>query len=439
MTRPFRPLSRLFWLALLVAFLALQTPSTTALGAPSSEGESVTLAVALERTMKSNPTIQAATWAIREAEGGVTQAGLWPNPELGLEYEDFGLTRPWLTDGDVTISVHQAFPLSNRITAARDAARIRVKRHGVMKELNVLDAVAGLRQEFVVALGARERTVLASQALELAESMRELVLARVEAGDLPESQLDPLDAEVVMARLELDGARRESAIAASRLASWWGDDARAMTVEGTLHQPDQLLASLPDSALPSKSPRVQVYEQMAREARAIRDLEDASATPDLNLGLGYRGISSFDESALVVSFSIPLPLVDRNQGRRDSARAAQRRVEFEAQAGGAEIMRAIFEARQRLEGATQRWQMVHQELRPAMQRSVESARLGFQAGELGTLALLEAKRALMKASRLELEALVEANLAWIRWNKMAGNLDALMSPSIAATQTGVSE
>ena len=60
-------------------------------GGAVQSGESLlTLEVAIRRALELNPLLKAADAGVSSADARALQAGLWPNPELELEVENFG-------------------------------------------------------------------------------------------------------------------------------------------------------------------------------------------------------------------------------------------------------------------------------------------------------------------------------------------------------------
>src|SRR5947199_4315368 len=67
----------------------------------------VTLAQALALTLKQNPDLTAFSWDVRSAEARVLQARLRPNPELGMQSEDIGGSRPGFSHSQTTLQLSQ--------------------------------------------------------------------------------------------------------------------------------------------------------------------------------------------------------------------------------------------------------------------------------------------------------------------------------------------
>ena len=90
----------------LAAILAMLAPG-------SAFAEPVTLAEALSRAAASSPALAVAEADVAAAVGRAQQAGFRPNPELGLEIENFAGTGGFsgVDDAESTLSVGQRFEL----------------------------------------------------------------------------------------------------------------------------------------------------------------------------------------------------------------------------------------------------------------------------------------------------------------------------------------
>ena len=74
------------------------------------------LTTALSLALLYNPDLAAFAWDIRAQEAAVLQAGLLPNPEAGVEVEDFGGTGAFSSFGlsETTIAVGQTILLGGK-------------------------------------------------------------------------------------------------------------------------------------------------------------------------------------------------------------------------------------------------------------------------------------------------------------------------------------
>src|SRR5262249_47675605 len=145
------------------------------------------------------------------------------------------------------------------------------------------------------------------------------------------------------------------------------------------------------------------------EARAHAD---AVPTPSLGLQL----FSTTDPGAFVAggSFSIPLPMFDRNQGAVARARAEARKAQLELTARSVELMSDLERANHTLAARREtlsRFVAATKDRLPKIRTMAETA---YRSGQGGIVELLDALDAITETKPRELELLqlaVEAELA----------------------------
>lgn len=132
---------------------------------------------AVDTALAQNPTLRAAAAELDANDGTVRQAGLIPNPVLGVDQED-------VKSGTRVTSMQLSQTLE---TGGKRAARIEVAQRG--KEIAALDLVARRAevralaiQAFFDALTAQERVKVVEESLRIANSGLDAATRRVTAG-----------------------------------------------------------------------------------------------------------------------------------------------------------------------------------------------------------------------------------------------------------------
>ena len=86
-----------------------EAPFDTTTTTTTSPADVLTFSDALRLTAASNPALKALGYERRAADAGLRQAGLWSNPELEFEIEEFGLDAPGLRESELTLAISQEF------------------------------------------------------------------------------------------------------------------------------------------------------------------------------------------------------------------------------------------------------------------------------------------------------------------------------------------
>lgn len=380
--------------------------------------QTLTLESALQTAFANNPDMAAAQWEIDIAQGGRQQAGLIPNPVASWDAED---TRR--NSRTTTVKLSQTLELGGKRGARIDVA----SRAQEAAALTLEQRRNGLRAEVIDryygALRAQERLDLAQRSLALAE--RGLVVAngRVTAGKSSPVEATRAQVQLSEIRLEFNRAQMGLTDAYRRLAASTGaasTDFQAVATQAqvapTLPPPAQLLGRLERTA------ELRLAELQIIQGEAALGLEKAQRIPDLDVSIGSQYDASVRERVNVVGVSMPIPLFNRNQG---NVLAASRRADQARDLRNAAELRLRTETRQALD----LWQTANTEVRsfnqqilPAAQSAVDSATRGFEMGKFNFLDVLDAQRTLIAARTQYLVAAAQATEAWVRIERIYGDL-----------------
>lgn len=383
-----------------------------------ASANTLTLESALQSAFADNPDLAAAQWEIDIAQGGRQQAGLIPNPVASWDAED---TRR--STRTTTLKLTQTLELGGKRGAridvasrAQDAAAQELEQRRNLLRAEVIDGFYG-------ALRAQERLELAQRSVALAE--RGLVVAngRVTAGK--SSPVEATRAQVQLSEIRLERSRAEIGVtdAYRRLAAITGNantdfqrvEAGASAIPA-LPSTTQLLARLDNTA------ELRLAELQIQQREAGLGLEKALRIPDLDVSIGSQYDASVRERVNLVGVSMPIPLFNRNQG---NVLAASRRADQARDLRNATELRLRTETRQALD----LWSTANSEVRafnqvilPAAQSAVDSATRGFEMGKFNFLDVLDAQRTLIAARTQYLAALAQATDAWVRIERIYGDL-----------------
>ncbi|NWD43689.1 TolC family protein [Pseudomonas yamanorum] len=380
--------------------------------------QTLTLESALQTAFANNPDMAAAQWEIDIAQGGRQQAGLIPNPVASWDAED---TRR--NSRTTTVKLSQTLELGGKrgaridvATRAQEAAALTLEQRRNGLRADVIDGYYG-------ALRAQERLDLAQRSLALAE--RGLVVAngRVTAGKSSPVEATRAQVQLSEIRLEFNRAQMGLTDAYRRLAASTGaasTDFQAVAPQAqaapALPPTAQLLGRLEQTV------ELRLAELQIVQGEAALGLEKAQRIPDLDVSIGSQYDASVRERVNVVGVSMPIPLFNRNQG---NVLAASRRADQARDLRNAAELRLRTETRQALD----LWQTANTEVRsfnqqilPAAQSAVDSATRGFEMGKFNFLDVLDAQRTLIAARTQYLAATAQATDAWVRIERIYGDL-----------------
>jgi len=389
---------------------------------------SLGLAQALALALTQNPELSAFSWESRAQEAASLQAGLFPNPTFNANAANFGNQVIKSFDGDVvTLELSQLIELGGKRTARIEAAALTKQLADWDYEAKRADVLTQVTQAFIDVLTAQQRLVLTQQTHELANQTTETTTARVQAGKV--SPVEETKAKIARAsvQIELMRAQKELEAARKRLAAGWGSTTpRFETVSGNLEN-IQVPASLESLAqCLSKNPDLARWATEITQRQALITMEKSKAVPDLTATVGASKYLMPNDYALVVGFSVPLPVFDRNQGRIQEAEHRLTKAEDELRSTKVRITTALNTAYQALDTAHAEIITLQQDILPGAQSAYDAACEGYRVGKFGFLDVLDAQRTLFSAKNQYLLALAE-------YHKSVANVERLVGGSMNET------
>lgn len=365
---------------------------------------------ALAAALRGNPSLSRFGYDVRAAEAQVVQAGLWLNPEVDLEVENFAGSGDLegFDAAEVTLALSQTFPLGGDIAKRKEFARLQGRLAGWDYEAARIGLLAEVAGRHVDVLAAQRQVELARESLKLAEQVADSIGRRVEAGDAAAVERSRAAVPVATARIALRRAERALESARVQLALTWGSSSPAFdSVKGDL---DALRPLPPVSAITTligQNPDVARWVTEIASRQAEVELARAEVVPDLTAGLGFRWFNETDDSALIGGVSIPLPIFDRRQGDIlasrfgvASAKNQQRAVELRVEA-------AVATAYARLANAYDEATALRDDALPPANEAYRDIKQAFDRGNLGFLDVLDVERTLIELRQQYLDALAE--------------------------------
>lgn len=395
-----------------ITTLALAAGVSLPLGVASAEGQETVGAVlglseALAKALEHNKELSAFEYQIREQDGRVEQAHLIANPELKLSIDDaLGSGRfEGFDRAQTTLSLEWVLERTvrqRRVASAQAGSALLVADAEIMR----LDLAAETAQRFLSGLANQARLENADEAVSLAESTVRAVSRRVRVGKAPRAELIRAEAELATARLSRDDVTHELRSAYHRLSAQWGE-----VEPGFSRVTGELLAvptTEPFATIKERigqNPQLARFVSQERVARANLQLAEAKRWPTLRPSVGVRRFEATDDFAVVAEFTLPLPLLNRNEGRVSESRAALARTRAEAEATRVRVLTALFEVYEEMQHHLHRASTLRDEVIPRLAEALDETRRGYEQGRYSYFEwrsvqadLLEARSQLVEAS-----------------------------------------
>lgn len=361
--------------------------SMVAAPAALAQEATLTLAEALELAGTS-PSVDVTEAQVDVARGNQQQAGLRPNPEVSVEFENIAGTGVFrgLRATETTMAVGQRLELGGKRSARVEAARAETRVAELRAEIARADLALQVRQRFIDAVAARHRLLLAEQALTRSQELARIARVLVDVGRDPPLRALRAEANLGEAEAELTERTAEDEIARRLLAALWGEPTPPLSVnENSLPIDARAAPAEPLSVL-----AIRLADAELEAAEAVIDRERSLRTPDLTLSAGVRRNEEADAQGFIVGASVALPLFNRNQGSIAAAQAAARAAEAQRALLLVESARSIATARAMLGAAEERVETLETRTVPQAEEALRLATIGYRAGRFSLIELLDA-------------------------------------------------
>lgn len=386
-------------------------------------GDVLTLLQALEMAALNSPELAASSHGVWAAEATERQAGAFPNPDIEVEAEDFGGTgsRKGYGAAQTTVRLTQSVELGGKRGKRQRVAGSEARLVGWDYEATRLDVLTITKKAFVDVLLAQGQLALAESLLLVAEDVRKAAAERVKAGKASRLEETKASVEVATARISRDRTRRELNTARTRLASAWGETTPVFKeAAGDLNLVMDVLPLSEFSALLENTPEVARLEEKATLTREALALEKSERIPDVAISAGISRLEEDGSHAAIVSFSLLLPLFDRNAGGILAATHQSTRAEYEQIAARLRATTELVDAHSRLESAKAETQAIKDELLPGAQQAFEAAQAGYREGKFSHLEVLDTQRTLSEARARHLDVLAAYHKAAADIERLTG-------------------
>lgn len=386
-------------------------------GAPLtfSAPTTLTLRDAMAAALLHNPELASFAWEIRAAEARALQASLLPNPEAGVEVENFGGSGglSGIDGAGTTFSISQLFLLGGKLSTRTRLASLDRNLSAFDYETTRVEVLTTVARRFVHLLGAQQRVDIADKAHDLASQVFEVVKKRVDAGDLSPVEQTRSRVTVSTTRLALKQTRRRLVAARLCLAALWSSTTPTFqTAEGPLSQvPVELPTVATLASLISQNPDIARWAvEMSKHETALA-LARTDAVPDITVEGGLRHFNDVDDTAFVVGLTLPLPLFDRNQGGRLEATYNINKAREQRRAAETRVRTALASGYEALSSSHTAVMTLRDDILPNARLAFDATKTAFQEGKLGYLDILDAQRTLIQLEAEYLDALTTFHTA----------------------------
>lgn len=369
-------------------------------------GTSMTLSQLEGLALQYNPTLLQAQAAINAEQGLYTQAGLYPNPQVG--YLNGSASNPGVKSSN-GLFLSQEFVMGNKLELAQQKEAVELERFQFDYESQRMRVMNDLRIRYYEVIGAQEACQFATQMVTLAEKGLDIAEKQEKAGFIPRTELNNAIIQLETVRLAQVEAENRRIAAWKQLATMIGDSSMAaVPLVGDLASDiPQLDEEASWQQLLVNSPQLQSNQRDLGHAWASYREECAKPIPNITV----QTVGEYDRVTQATTFStlvaLPLPIFNGNQGNIEKASA-------DICANEAEIRRVQLVLREQMADAFKRYRTaLHQVDRlqkvilPTLEQNLNLATHQFEKDQLSLTPVLAARKELFHSQMAYVESLTE--------------------------------
>ncbi len=357
----------------------------------------LTLNDAITQALETSPRLKMAQATISANIAGERQAAAWSNPEFALEVENFGGGGAYrrFQSAEISYSLSQTIELGGKRQARRAVAAGDRRIAEIQAERQQLDLLHDVTVAYGNVLSMMERYTLAQDQSRLADEVTATVRRYVDAARDPLVQLEKAELARTTSSIALAQADRDLSTAKYTLAALIGLDLQGIAFDASVLAHRPALPSIGDLRNDvASSPDLAIYDLTAEKGRATLAAEKAQAIPDPNVTLGFRQFEESGHNAFLLGVSIPIPVVNRNQGNIERARQEIVYAESERMQSARDLERAVMTAYQTAQMAEQEARLLETSALPQAEKALKLSREGYERGRFDYLEVLDSQRTL---------------------------------------------
>ncbi|MFY1826164.1 TolC family protein [Myxococcus fulvus] len=357
------------------------------------------------------PALLDAAGRVAEAQGPVAGASPWLRENPTVSFELGPRTHDDLRGTQLSLGLSQPIELGGKQGARRDSARAGLQRQGAEQQDAERRVLGEVGAAFLRALYARELSRLMHQTEEAARNLSDSTGKRFDAGDVPVVDVNVAKVALARARAAVVTAQGEEQALLNELRALLGLPLQdALAVRGALRE----LASLPVAAPPEtrERPDLVALESELAQAEADLRLGRAEGWPDVSVGVRYE--KEVDETALVGTLSVPLPVFSRGQEAKVTGDARVRRLRTALESARRARDVQVEAARVRDTSRQQALAVLETEALPLLDENESLARRSYEAGEMDLAGLLLVRRETLETRVALLDSHLQAALARVQ-------------------------
>ncbi|GBD91099.1 cobalt-zinc-cadmium resistance protein CzcC precursor [bacterium BMS3Abin04] len=362
--------------------------------------------------LQNNPRLKSKNLEISAFQAAALQAGLYPNPEVGVELENF-LGSGYFNGfnaSENTFLITQDFVLGGRLKNAEKLQLINsnIARWELEKER--LNLISGIRKSFTIISSFQHQNNLNKKLLQISRDFLKNLERRIKAGKVSPAESSRASLITTSLEIQIQNTKMQLSSEMTRLKALLGKpNLEFSSVENicnlkyNIPQLDEL------TALIIQSPTLAQFKTETKRFKAAVELERSKVIPDLSVSFGLRRISETRDNVLVFGVSLPLPLFNNNRGNIQKAIIRKNQTEYNFSSSLNQTKAKLNSLYNNIKAYDGMLKKLEEESIPKAKNAFKIISEGNLVGRFTVLDVLDAQRSLFELESQYVSAVAEYN------------------------------
>ncbi len=380
--------------------------------------ETLKLEDALIATRNANPSLAVANLKIKAASCAISQADVFKNPEVDIEFDDVNKGRD---------SISQSIGISQKVEfwGKRDKRVNFAKQKFNISEFELAEIQLQLDTQvklaFLEVYNAQENLKLVSSAFDIINQNYNSIIKRIKSGEVSSIQKNKAKVELASAQIAKIKANRQLKKSRRSLVALWGAKtaqfARVDKFE-TVFNNNLTIDDYKQNL--NNHPSFFKLNAIIEREKALLEVNKAKPYPDVKFfGKMAQARESGDKS-FSVGFSMPIPFFDLNTGAIEEAEANLEKAIKTKNSKLLDLEKELDIVFDDFISAKAELDIFQNDIIPASEHSHKDVNKAFKVGEQNILELLDSQHSLIKAKQTQLDMSFELQKLIIKLNAISG-------------------
>ncbi len=369
-----------------------------------NDGETITLPELEQLALSTNPAVFQARAELESLRGKLTQAGLPPNPVVGVSGEDINENG---RAGKYGVFLGREIVRGNKLGLSRSVVCAEIEAAERRLEVMQHRLLTDVRLRYYELLVAQEKVTVAAELVTVAQQAADASAQLLAAKEAPRTEVLQSQLELQNAQVVRQLAENQRLTARRKLAAFLNeDDLPANRVAGKVDNAVELEEfEQTFDHLINNSPEISALFAEVEQARRQLSRECVEAVPNITWQTSLLFDTVGDNMVAGFQVRMPIPTVNRNQGGIHQARQQIAVAQHSAEKRVLDLRHRLAAGYERYLNAKVQVEAYATGILPKAKETLDLISRGYQAGEVDFLQLLTAQRTFAQTNMAYLESL----------------------------------